>query len=268
MKKFLLFQIIAVVIFTSCEKVIDFPLKDTPPKTVIEAVINSLDHSATLYLTQSDNYYDTSGFTGLSGAIASIQNSNGVEYVLESLNPGVYRATNIPVEEDSQYKLSVELQGNKYDAVSYLPESVPVDSVYYRYSNESLFAPEGYRVWANFTDPANQTNYYRLKLYVNGIDVTSGVIYLWSDATADGSQVEYIFYRHALQPGDQFRVELWSIDKTTYDYLFALQNTVTGNQNASLAAPANPENNISGDVLGYFTAAAVTSGDKVTITTK
>ena len=253
----------------SCEKVIDFDLKDTEPVPVAEAVINSMQHSASLKLSYTDNYYDTTGFTPISHAEAVITTASGDSYKLDEVNPGYYINTQIPVNEGEQYNLKLDLQGETYKAVSEMAEPVTIDSVYYIYNAASLFAPEGYRIWAVFRDPPLQENYFRLKLYVNDVDVTHGVIYLWSDANADGSVVQFIFYRHALAAGDRFRVELWGIDKATYDYLFTLQNISTGAQNASLAAPANPETNLSGgNILGYFTAAAVTSTENVTIVQK
>ncbi len=260
-----IFLLLFATVFTSCEKVIDFPLKNTPPKPVIDARINSLQHTATVTFTQSEGYYDTTFFPAVTGAAVAVTDDAGNRFVLEEYAPGFYQSMNLPVAEKTYWHLSVSHNGETYEADSYMPAPVLLDSVYYVYSSESLFAPEGYRVWATFTDPPGEENYYRLKLFVNGKDVTNGIIYLWSDTGSDGAHVQFIFYRHALSKGDRFRVELWAIDEAAYDYLFALQNTISGNENASLAAPANPENNLSGDALGYFTATAVSTSEEVVI---
>ncbi len=257
--------ILIVLVLTSCEKVIDFPLKNTSTKPVIDACINSFQHAATLTFSQSEGYYDTTFFPPISGANAIITDEQGNSFVLQEFAPGFYQNVNIPVQEKTLWQLSVSYNGETFKANSYMPVQVLLDSVYYKYSSETLFAPEGYRVWATFTDLSGENNQYRLKLYVNDKDVTNGIIYLWSDTGNDGAHVQYIFYRHALTKGDVFRVELWAIDEATYNYLFALQNTISGNENASLAAPANPENNISGNALGYFTAAAISTSKKIVI---
>ncbi len=264
-KNIILF-IISTVLLGSCEKVIDFPLKNTPPQPVAEAVINSLTHTASLTLSLTDDYYDTTGFAFISGAEAYIINEQDDTIVLNEMNPGYYIANQINIEENTRYRFEMDALGNHYRGISQMPSAVPVDSVYYTYSAATLFAPEGYRVWASFTDPPGEENYFRLKLYVNDVSATDGIFYLWKDTNADGEKVDFIFYRNALQGGDRIRVELWAIDKTTYDYYFALQNTSLQNQNASLAAPANPESNLTGgEIYGYFTAAAVSTSLTKTI---
>jgi hypothetical protein len=258
--------IMTIIITSSCEKVIDFPLNDAPPQPVAEAVVNSMNRTASLKLSWTNNYYDTTGFKAITGAEAIIYNEAGDTVHLYEMSPGYYFGTNISVKENKEYFFDLKSLGTHYQAASFMPETVPVDSVYYEYNEASLFAPEGYRVWVSFSDPAGEENYFRINLYVNDTLKTNGIFYLWKDSNADGEKVNFILYRHSLKNGDTFRVELWAIDKQTYDYYFELQNTSSVNQNASLAAPANPENNITGgEIYGYFTAAAVSTSKKVVV---
>jgi len=186
------------VLLGSCEKVIDFDLKETPSLPVAEVVINSLQHTSSMKLSYSDAYYDTTGFTPISHAEAVIETESGESFMLDEITPGYYLNTQIPIAQGEKYHLKLNLQGEEHTAVAELPAPVAIDSVYYTYSEATLFAPEGNRVWAVFRDPPGQENYYRLKLYVNDEPATNGIIYLWSDANADGSVVQFIFYRHAL----------------------------------------------------------------------
>lgn len=253
------------LLFTSCEKTIDFDLKKTEPQLVIEGLVKSSNNMATLNLSWSEDYYSTSGFVAVSNADAEISWGNGKYAVLDETTSGVYTADNIDIDEGQEYSLSVETDGKWHYASSVMPVATEIDSVFFMYSDKTLFAPEGFRVWAMFTDPGERGNYFRLQLFVNDEPVTNGIIYLWDDNETNGAVVQYIFYRNSLAVSDRFRVELWAIDKDTYNYYLALQALITDNQELQPAAPANPENNISDEVLGYFSAVAVYSSNTVQI---
>lgn len=53
-----------------------------------------------------------------------------------------------------------------------------------------------------------------------------------------------------IKAGDIITVEMQTIGKDVYDYFFSLDQTLS----QSVATPANPVSNISGDALGYFSA--------------
>ena len=54
----------------------------------------------------------------------------------------------------------------------------------------------------------------------------------------------------------EFRIELLSLDKQTYEYYRTLQDLLFSNPIFG-STPANPENNLSNGALGYFGAYAV-----------
>ncbi len=258
--------IFIVALMTSCEKVIDFDLENAEPQVVIESIANNNDNLVYAKLSYSGDFYNPSDFPEITPATVKLFINNSDGQLLEETASGLYEARFQPAQPGDIFTLEVDIDGIKYSATSELQQKVPVDSVFYQYSEESIFAPAGYRVTAIFYDPPGKGNYYRVQLYVNGEPTTNGIIYLYSDNAADGAPVSFILYRNALELNDVFRVDLWAIDKATYDYYSGLEKLMSDYPAHMQVSPANPVNNISGGALGYFSAIAVTSSKTVTIT--
>ncbi|MDP2722877.1 MAG: DUF4249 domain-containing protein [Bacteroidales bacterium] len=241
----------------SCEKVIDFELKATDPIIVVEGIVSSNDSIASVNLSWSEDFYSTSAYKAIDQALVAVINESGEIYELNQTFPGTYQTNELPIEQNTEYRLLVNFGNKTYSAASHMPYVTPIDSIFYTYSAETLFAPEGYRAWIVFTDPETKGNCYRLQLFVNEERKTDGVFYLWDDKESNGVSVNFIFYMNSLDFNDQFNAELWAIDRPTYDYLKSLQAITSDPQGAQPSAPANPENNITNEALGYFTAVAV-----------
>jgi hypothetical protein len=153
-----------------------------------------------------------------------------------------------------------------------MPSKVAIDSLDFEYGENPHY--KGYMVNLYFHDPNQVLNYYRVIIYRNGKpykDKENGnEIILFEDKFTDGKDVKV-----PVKQGGQFfnlndtiRVDFVSLDKATYDYFKALTGAITSgggmmkmgkSMMEGSAAPANPENNLSDNVLGYFTAVAVTS---------
>ena len=251
--------IMTIVLLTSCEKVIDFDLKESQPQVVIESIANNESHTVWTKLSLSGDYYNPNEFDKITGATVSATINGTVELNLEEKSAGYYETVFDEVNAGDIFSLSVKIDGIEYSAVSELQEKVQVDSVFFQYSGETVFAPEGFRAVAIFTDPPGKGNYYRIQLYVNDEPATDGIIYLYNDNTTDGAPVSYLLYRNALQQGDRVRVELWTVDKQVYDYYAGLEKLISTYPAHMQVSPANPETNLTGGALGYFAAIAVTS---------
>jgi len=244
-------------VFPSCEKVIDIELHATDPMVVVEGMISSSDSTALVNLSWSQDFYSTQGFDVIDKAQVGIINHLEEMYELTQITPGVYIKKELPITFNSEYRLWVIFGDKQYSASSQMPYKTPIDSVFYSYSTETLFADEGYRAWVIFRDPDTTGNCYRLHLYVDNERITDGIYYLWNDDESNGGLVTYIYYMNSLKNNVQFYVELLAIDRVTYEYLKSIQSIATISRGAQPAAPTNPENNISDEALGYFTATAV-----------
>ena len=106
-------------------------------------------------------------------------------------------------------------------------------------------------------DIPNQNNYYFMHLYRNNQG------YRWAvkrDDTNPGGELQQLFNcstkrdieeggSDVIADGDRIRLEVRTIDKAAYDYLYSMQ--VMDN------AGTNPIQNFSGGCLGYFSAYSV-----------
>ncbi|GEM_PF-274136 len=254
---------IIIVLFTSCEKVIDFELKDTAPVMVIESVANAQNGTITAKLSYSGDYYSASDFQPVTGATVKTDINGSAETILNEISPGEFQAQTPEAGVGDIFNFVVKIDGAEYSASSEVHRSVGVDSVFFIYSAETVFAPEGYRAMVVFRDPQGKGDFYRIQMYVNGAPATEGMIYLYNDNTTDGEPVSYNLYRNSLNVGDRIRVEIWTFDKQVYDYYSGLEKLISDYPASMQISPANPASNISGGVLGYFAAVNVSSSQEV-----
>ncbi|MDO9153147.1 MAG: DUF4249 family protein [Paludibacter sp.] len=146
---------------------------------------------------------------------------------------------------------------------STIPNAVAIDS--FKVTNsiypggEAPIRPEipahFYEVSVKFTDPVAEKNYYIFILYLNGAAQNRN--YIYDDRFTNGKQVEsvLILYYPEMKTGDKISVEMQCIDKSVYEYFKSMGNSAMGPRNSS--SPANPYTNLTGTILGYFSAHTV-----------
>ncbi len=126
-----------------------------------------------------------------------------------------------------------------------MPQPISIDSLY---TQKSPFSDRLQAV-PQYKDPAGTGNYYHLLLTVR--DSSSQDIYLHSDEIIDGNTViEPLFSGIEFKAGDSIKVALQCVDHGVFTYYSTLQQTMDQNS----ATPANPQSNITGGALGYFSA--------------
>jgi hypothetical protein len=105
----------------------------------------------------------------------------------------------------------------------------------------------------NFQDPVGLGNYYQFTEQVNGRNIPN--VFVFEDRLSDGRYIVQPLFNDSayLQKNDTLVLTMNSVDQNIYNYFFTLAN-VTGNNNFQTATPANPNTNITGGALGYFSA--------------
>lgn len=257
--------LISVFCLTSCEEVIDLDLGDTPPQIIIEGVVSTDPGPYTVKITQSVNYGEKNIFPPVSGALITISDEAGHSEVLEELEQGVYYTSNLQGQKGETYKTEVEIAGKKYSAASTIPSTaISIQSISYEFVEESLFNDEGYYLTAYFSDPSEEVNYYRLKIFVNGepylIDVDGNLVkddnfWLINDKFFNGKMINLEF-PFPLKAGDEVNLELHQLDQATFNYYRTLVELMGGGG----VAPSNPVTNWSNGALGYFGALSISYG--------
>jgi len=242
---------------SSCEKVIDVKLNEADKKIVVDAVLTDQEGGCMVKLSKTKKFEEDNSFNGLAGAAVSIRDENGAVTQLTESQPGVYKHATLKGMPGKTYELTISVEGQTIKGSSTMPEPVHLDSVYIK--KQKFFDED--EIFANvmFVDPGGIKNYYRVVQFING--VKSNVNFLLDDDLSDGKQFNSTLYflpdddKKKIKPGDVVTIEMQGIDAAVYKYWFSLDQSASGS--SSSAAPSNPVSNLSGGVLGYFSAQVV-----------
>jgi len=255
MKKIYLYITLALI-FASCEKVVHIDLNEANPRIVVDAQLvdtgNGLGN-AIIKLSWSGSFYDDNNFKPIENASIKISDPRGKIYHFTEVKAGEYINTQMEaVYIDDEFNLEIETNNETLSAKSSLPRYVPIDSLSFA---PFVFGPHrgnGFVVHCHFMDPPNEENFYYLKLIIN--DTVSSDYFIGSDDAIDGEQIDYVFFKHAIEKGAFVVVELYTIDEMAYDYFRVLKKDE--NSGGMSAAPGNPISNIKGNAIGIFRASA------------
>jgi len=256
-----LFTVLVILtIISSCEEVIDLDLNDSDPEFIVEAIIYK-DSVCNIRLTQTTSYFVQQQPEVVEDA--SITISDGT--VSEELNyygNGYYRGNSVTGTEGNTYTLEIRHNGLTYESISFMPEKTEIVSVSYdKGSSPGILNPYGETVFSirnRFLDNPDKDNYYMIKYIENNRmleknyfmltdhDAVGGVFNIKNDTI---SFSESIFYE-----GGEVEVQLFSIDKSVYDYFKQLNDVLFWKRRIIPPGQYNPVSNITNGALGYFAA--------------
>lgn len=265
----------------SCEDIVEVDLNDSDVKLVIDGEINNVDSTSGVYVILSTNtpFYNNGATPRVVGATVTLyEDGVPVEVLTENSVFGLHRGNTIG-KVSSLYHLRIEipqgtagLKGGVYETIpEQIKTPVPIDSIFIRYEEETLFNDEGYYSYFTTTDPIGIGDYYRWKNYLNGATGNDPFdIIIAEDRLIDGNTFnELRIHGYPLEVGDVFMAEQISITKDFFDFLSLLQIQLqqSGSTFAPLPTPivgncyniADPNEN----VLGYFSAVAIESAQIV-----
>ena len=147
------------------------------------------------------------------------------------------------------YTITVDVDGEHFTSSSTMQNKPSINS--FRVIRKKI-TTEWFQIGElNFPDLPNEDNWYFMHIYRNDIGYRWAVLDDRNDPNEERQQL-FTFFREGdngsdvLQDGDNLRIELYTIDKPTYDYFYSMQimdNTGT-----------NPIPNFTGGCLGYFSA--------------
>lgn len=250
----LTFFFIAVIAFSSCEKVIDLNLKTSAPQLVIESGITNMAQIPTVRISRSVGFDEPSNFPGVSGATVKIT-SGTTPVLLTETSPGVYQGLSIIGRSGRAYALQVDVGGQTYKASSIMPNQVLIDSV--AIEEQTFQGKIDKTVVVYYADPPNVKNQYRFILSVNGQLVKE--VFARNDQFNDGRTVRVALYQDDIdvKSGDKIDLEMQCIDERVYTYWFTFSKQSGNGMGNGSVAPTNPPNNFDMPVLGYFSAHTV-----------
>jgi len=253
----IVYGLLTMVCFPSCEEVIDIDLNDANEKLVVEGWIYNTPGPYRVRLTLTTNYFDTAAAPRVENALVIITENDTLIDTLQMGNPGVYRTQKITQGKiGATYKLTVYYEGIIYEAVSTMKPIAPIDSLSYTYKEESLSSDEGYYVTTYFQEPSTTGDYYRWLFYQNDeLYKRKDEVYA-SDEFYNGNYISFEFDEYSLNLHDTIRLEMYSIDKAGYEFFRALDE-VDNSGDLFDTPPGNAEGNISNGAIGYFGASSV-----------
>jgi hypothetical protein len=248
------------LLFTSCQDVIEIDLNDAAPQFVIEGAVTDQPGLYRVSITKTVNFEQPNEYPAVSGALVTLSDG-AVKDTLAEVAPGIYETQHLPQGEPGRtYSLTVRAEGQTFAASSAMPAAVPFDTLTLDRGTLPFGGGESILVVPNYTDPLGFGNYYRFIQWNNGERLPN--IFVADDRNSDGIRVTRPLFapggddgEDELAVGDTVLVEMQSIDRATYKYLYALDANSGNGPNASV--PANPDNNFGGACLGYFSAHTV-----------
>lgn len=243
--------VFSLLLFPSCEDVIELDLATTDAKLVIEANLDAGKQKATVIITKSNDFYDNSQAEGISGANVVLQKQNGAEYILQENEVGIYSLENVDALPDDIFTLAITLEGEVYEATSKVPHPVSLDQVDILENGGRPFTNEegSISLSATWKDPLGIENFYRIRTYVDSV-LQTDIYTVFNDSFIGDGNEESLPLRDQFKENTSVTVELLSTDEHYYDYFFQLSSIVGDGFNST--TPFNPEGNLGENVLGYF----------------
>ena len=228
------------LLMTSCKKDIEIDYHQVDPLYVVEATVSEDGMQARISLT--NNMDNNSSKSDISEALVVITGSDGSSQTLSHKGNGIYKssATGTP---DVEYTITIDVDGRHFTSTSTMQKAPKVNDFYFI---RKKIVSENFQM-AKLCGLA--FGYCRRCLLSTG--------YRWAvkkDDTDPNKEQQQLFTfaregsddKDLLREGDRIRLELRSIDRKSYDYLYSMQimdNTGT-----------NPIPNFTGGCLGYFSA--------------
>ena len=264
-KKYIYILVASIFVFSSCEKIIDVKLKDADPKIVVEGQVTNEVGNNFVLLTKTSSFYSSEPSDKISGAIVEISDEIGNKFILDEVSPGLYNNKFLAVVDNQKYNLHVDTGTDILESFSETSSPVKIDSIKIEINE---FGPKNkggkgdeelhYKITTYFLDKADEINYYRLRLMING-EYISG-FYVIDDTFFNGKTIPYNFGGVVIEDGDEVLVELLGIDEANYNYFYTLQRLDGSGQDIT---PGNPPTNIEGDAIGIFGASTFDSFTEV-----
>jgi len=238
----------ALLTLASCTKEIVLDYDEASSRLVIEGEVTPGNGPHEVRISRSVNFTETNLFPAVENATVTITDDQGEDETLVHQGGGVYRSTGLLTGVPGHtYSLSVTADGTTITGASTMPLPVALDTL--SIDSISGFGNVNLIVVPIYTDPAGLVNFYRLRVRVNGTKWP--VVFARDDLLSDGQiNGQPLFYNEEpVERGDTVSVDLFGIDRTIFTYWFTLESFANDG-----VAPADPISNLSGNVLGYFSA--------------
>lgn len=287
--KYSFFLLIFAFTITSCEDEIDIDVDPLTEQLVVDAWLNNKSEPQTIFLSMSQPYFDNSLPEGLSGAIVQVTSSTGTVFEFEEGENGNYiwtpTADETLGEIGTDYGLQITLDGKNYGSISTMNRVPAIDSLTYEFRNDETFGPDGIYTEFFARDLVGEGDTYWIKTFKNGdfLNKPSEINIAFDAGFSEGAAVDGLIFVPPIREatnrdsdpdteddgdvspwaiGDEFKVEIHSLNLPVFFFLGTAQRQITNGNNGIFSEPViNTTGNILAEdgteVLGIFNVAAV-----------
>jgi hypothetical protein len=286
MKKVFLLIVLASFVFSGCEEVIKVEVEKGETMLVVDAFLNDNGATQKIRLTTTAEYFSNAPTPAALGASVTLTDLNAAAtftFTGDGLGNYVYvpQAGDTLARVGHVYQLSISYNGGSYAALSTLNRTTTIDTILFKRQKtgieDTTAEPKKYFPYLVARDAPGAMDFYWIKTYRNGVFYNGpGQLNVVQDAGGTGTDGIYIIPPNAffiLTPDndpirqlDACTIEMYSINKDTYDFLLQMQIQMNNAQSGLFAtAPENVRTNIkrvsSGGLraIGWFNMGATTS---------
>lgn len=225
MKKLIIIPILVLLIFTSCEEVVDIEVPTTAPKLIIDASFEVLFNEApvasntVVKLRLSSDYFDETipPVTNATVFVTNLSDNSIVDFLDGDLDGNYEPTTTFIPEDNSSYELTVVYNNETYKGNATKIKSPPLTSVIQ--GDQTLFSGEETELKVTFTDDGAQENYYLF-------DFTNKRFLALEDRFFDGSDYNFSFFyqEDEIELPTNVTIKMSGISKDYYTYFRVLIN--------------------------------------------
>jgi hypothetical protein len=260
MKKSVVILVLVLVtgmLFTGCREKVDIKLDESYRRVVVEGLLTNETKAHLIKLTLTSDYFSNQAAPLVTGATVTLSDGNSTALLSETA-PGFYQTpadyAGVP---GKTYTLHISYDGQTYDASSYLRAMGSMDSIQTAIADDR---PGFYNVNIFALESPQPDEFYMWYLYKNDSleSDTAREISFADDSWVNGN---YIYgmtvYQVKAAPGDSVGIEMYSISKEYYEFMYSLNVESGGFGGPFSGPPANIKGNVSNGALGYFQACMV-----------
>ncbi|MBT9190546.1 DUF4249 domain-containing protein [Zobellia russellii] len=225
-------------LLASCTDVVDVEVQQGPTRLVIQASLDwekgTTGNEQLVKLSTSTEFFDTTNNTAVTGASVSVTNdTSGAEFIFTDQNNGEYTTTEFVPVLNQSYTLNVVHDGETYTAQETLMPVTDITDLYQ--DREDGFDDEELELHVEFTDPANEDNYYFFKFQREGDLLPEFEV--GDDEFVNGNEIDWWYELEededtdkidVLKPGDVVAIEMYGISEAYYDYMDILIDQIGG----------------------------------------
>lgn len=211
--------LILVFVFFSCEDVIEVDTPSEAPRLIVDALIRvdtTQDFTnVVVKVSETNSFFEALPPANLNQiTFINIDNPpSGDEPILIEQEPGIYSKM-FPTEElmNDEFLLQINFEDNEiFVAFAEFVPAADINSI--TQGTGTLFDEDDTEIVINFTDNADQTDFYLFDFDMDNYITTEDTFY-------QDQEFEFsYFYDDNVNPGDVLTISIMGIDEAFYDYM-------------------------------------------------